>query len=126
MRSGQDCFPIAECDTFLLSSLITRLSWLIFRVPYLSAKKRLFIFEHAWTKREGYEEVISGVWSGSVVRTKMFQITKKIKNSRLALLKWNREEGFHIPSVLKEKKACLLFLESSGSVMQQRPVVLQL
>jgi hypothetical protein len=94
--------------------------------PSTSKRKRLFRFEHAWTKQEGCEEVISGAWSDSVVGTKMFQTSQKIKNCRLALLKWNREEGFHIPSVLKEKKARLLFLESNGNVMQQRQAVLQL
>ncbi|KAM1264430.1 hypothetical protein ACFX2J_034237 [Malus domestica] len=47
-----------------------------------------FIFEEMWTRHEDCEEVIPRAWNVDIADYPMFRVCKKIKATRLALLKW--------------------------------------
>ncbi|VVA39579.1 PREDICTED: reverse mRNAase [Prunus dulcis] len=51
-----------------------------------------FRFESSWVKHEDCDGVVHKAWDIHVVGTPMFQVVEKIKNTRLMLLQWQREQ----------------------------------
>lgn len=49
---------------------------------------RPFRFDEMWTHHENCEEVIRRAWNVDIADYPMFQVCKKIKATRLSLLKW--------------------------------------
>ncbi|BFG30632.1 hypothetical protein CerSpe_169060 [Prunus speciosa] len=54
--------------------------------------KPLFRFESSWVKHEDCDGVVRKAWDIHVVGTPMFRVVEKIKNTRLMLLQWQREQ----------------------------------
>nr|XP_027065280.1 uncharacterized protein LOC113691366 [Coffea arabica] len=53
-----------------------------------SRRKHRFFFDKRWLKREDIGEVIRIAWEQQVEGSRMYQVATKIKNCRVALLKW--------------------------------------
>ncbi|XP_071909569.1 uncharacterized protein [Coffea arabica] len=56
--------------------------------PRPGKRNKRFYFEKRWLKREDIREVIRTAWELQTEGSRMFQVTKKIRNCRVALLKW--------------------------------------
>ena len=56
--------------------------------PGKEKKKKRFYFDKRWLQREGVKQVVEGAWQKEEPSSRMFKITKNIKNCRVELLKW--------------------------------------
>ncbi|XP_071902526.1 uncharacterized protein [Coffea arabica] len=54
-------------------------------------KKRRFYFDQRWTKNPETMEVIQGVWRKDHLGSRMFKVTRKIKECRIAILEWRKK-----------------------------------
>lgn len=61
---------------------------LIETVPVTERKKQRFYFDKRWLQREGVQQMVERAWNKEEQGSRMFKITKKIKNCRIELLKW--------------------------------------
>lgn len=52
-------------------------------------KKNRFSFDKRWLQSEDIHQVIRGAWNQDCEGSRMFKITRKITQCRIALLKWN-------------------------------------
>ncbi|KAF5465358.1 hypothetical protein F2P56_015374 [Juglans regia] len=54
--------------------------------------RRIFIYEFAWAKKEGHEEIIKRAWQGSLkVGTKADVTRRGLQRCRFQLRQWNHE-----------------------------------
>ncbi|XP_071902842.1 uncharacterized protein [Coffea arabica] len=74
-----------------------------------SRRNKRFYFDKRWLKRDDIGEVIRVAWQQETYGSRMFQVQKKIKNCRIALLKWenqfqtnSRQKVEHIKNQLSE------------------------
>ncbi|XP_071940395.1 uncharacterized protein [Coffea arabica] len=81
-----------------------------------SRRNKRFYFDKRWLKREDIGEVVRTAWEKETKGSRMFQVTRKIKNYRVALLQWrntfqanSREKIEQIKNQLSELK------QSSGN-----------
>ncbi|XP_071921713.1 uncharacterized protein [Coffea arabica] len=51
-------------------------------------EKKRFYFDKRWLQREGVQQVVEKAWHKEEQGSRMFNITKKIKNCGIELLKW--------------------------------------
>ena len=56
--------------------------------PGKERRKKRFYFDKRWLQREGIQQVIEKAWSKEEQGSRMFKVTKKVKNCRIELLKW--------------------------------------
>lgn len=56
--------------------------------PGKEKKKKRFYFDKRWLQREGVKQVVERAWQKEEPSSRMFKITKKVKNYRVELLKW--------------------------------------
>ena len=79
-------------------------------------RRKLFRFEHAWMQEEGCETTIADAWKEEQTGTAMYQLTQKIKQCRIRLLKWSQAQVRMTPKLIDSKKAQLLEMESKPMV----------
>ncbi|CAA0822417.1 Unknown protein, partial [Striga hermonthica] len=53
-------------------------------------RKRIFCFDKRWLKKSGIKEEIQRAWNQTSYGSPMYNITERIKATRVALLKWSR------------------------------------
>ena len=56
--------------------------------PEKNKRRKKFIFDKRWIQQEGITQVIAEAWNLEVEESRMYQVTRKISNCRVALLKW--------------------------------------
>ncbi|XP_027096192.1 uncharacterized protein [Coffea arabica] len=54
----------------------------------IGRRKKRFYFDKRWLKRDDIGEVVRSAWENEFNGSRMFQVVMKIKNCRVALLKW--------------------------------------
>ncbi|XP_070665195.1 uncharacterized protein [Malus domestica] len=64
--------------------------------------KKAFRFEEGWTAKEGCQEAVQEGWNSEIVRSAMFQVTEKIKATRVELMKWAKNNERSIPEEIAE------------------------
>ncbi|XP_071924745.1 uncharacterized protein [Coffea arabica] len=57
-------------------------------VPATDRKKRRFFFNKRWLQKDGVQQVVEKAWNKEEQGSKMFKVTRKIRNCRIELLKW--------------------------------------
>ena len=67
-------------------------------------KKRRFYFDKRWLQREEVYKVVERAWQKEEVGSRMFKITKKIRNCRIELLKWRNTFKANSKSRIEEIK----------------------
>ncbi|XP_071923234.1 uncharacterized protein [Coffea arabica] len=58
--------------------------------PDNTKRRRRFYFDQRWTKDPETKNVIKGAWSKDISGSKMFKITRKLKECRIAILEWRK------------------------------------
>ncbi|CAA0837256.1 Unknown protein, partial [Striga hermonthica] len=69
-------------------------------------RHKRFFFDKRWLKRDGIQEVVQNSWQSEQAGTPMYQVSEKIKSTRLALLKWSssfRQNQLKAKVLLNEK-----------------------
>ncbi|XP_071926572.1 uncharacterized protein [Coffea arabica] len=56
--------------------------------PEKRKKKKRFYFDKRWTQKEGMHQVIEKAWNTEEQGTRMFRVTRKVRNCRIEILKW--------------------------------------
>ncbi|XP_027171528.1 uncharacterized protein LOC113771107 [Coffea eugenioides] len=80
-------FEKARCqhiDTFTSNHYMLLLD----TAPGKERKKKRFYFDKRWFQRERVQQVVEKAWHKEEQGSRMFKITKKIRNCRIKLLKW--------------------------------------
>ncbi|XP_071909826.1 uncharacterized protein [Coffea arabica] len=74
--------------------------------PTVERKKRRFFFDKRWLQHEEIFEVIKEAWEENVEGSRMYQVQSKVRNCRVALLKWsnsiNKNSKDRIDSLKKQ------------------------
>ncbi|XP_071926918.1 uncharacterized protein [Coffea arabica] len=71
-------------------------------------KKRRFYFDQRWTKNLETKEVIQGAWRKDHLGSRMFKVTRKIKECRIAILEWRKKVQGNSKVRIKELKEKLI------------------
>nr|XP_027060796.1 uncharacterized protein LOC113687374 [Coffea arabica] len=61
--------------------------------PTVVRKKRRFFFDKRWLQHENIAEVVKKAWKENIEGFRMYQVQSKLRNYRVALLKWSN--GIH-------------------------------
>ena len=56
--------------------------------PGIERKKKRFYFDKRWLQKEGIQQVVEQAWNREEQGSKLFKVTRKIRNCRIELLKW--------------------------------------
>ncbi|XP_027095016.2 uncharacterized protein [Coffea arabica] len=56
--------------------------------PEKGKRKQRFFFDKRWLHKEGVQQVVEQAWQKDEPGSRMFKITRKIRNCRIELLKW--------------------------------------
>ncbi|XP_071909790.1 uncharacterized protein [Coffea arabica] len=56
--------------------------------PLERNRRKRFFFDKRWLQRDGISDVIKEAWNKSVEGSRTFQVKTKVRNCRIALLKW--------------------------------------
>nr|XP_027093667.1 uncharacterized protein LOC113714070 [Coffea arabica] len=74
--------------------------------PIVERKKKRFFFDKRWLQHEEISEVVKGAWEENVEGSRMYQVQSKVRNCRVALLKWsnsiNKNSKDRIDSLKKQ------------------------
>nr|XP_027089582.1 uncharacterized protein LOC113710661 [Coffea arabica] len=62
----------------------------LYTIPAQKKMKKRFVFDQVWAQSQEAEGVVRQAWARPQVGSKMFKITRKIRECRIALLSWNR------------------------------------
>ncbi|XP_071902137.1 uncharacterized protein [Coffea arabica] len=79
----------------------------------LGKRKKRFYFDKRWLKREDIGEVIKSAWEQEIDGSRMFQVVKKLKNCRVALLQWRNNFQANVRVKTEQIKNQLSDLKSS-------------
>ncbi|CAA0819374.1 Unknown protein, partial [Striga hermonthica] len=52
-------------------------------------KRRIFYCDKRWVGKDGIKEVVAKAWAIEKTGTPMFQVTEKVKETKVTLLKWS-------------------------------------
>ena len=81
--------------------------------PLTKKRKKRFIFDKSWLKKEGLEQVISQAWEEEQTGSNMYKVHRKVANCRVALLRWKnnfqgnaRKRIDNLKKLLEELKVC--------------------
>ena len=83
--------------------------------PGKERKKKRLYFNKRWLQREGVQQVIEKAWNKEEQGSRVFKITKKIKNCRIELLKWRNTFQANSRSRITDLKKELERVRDSGS-----------
>lgn len=72
--------------------------------PELRKRKHRFCFDKRWVTRPGVEDVVRDAWDQDCEGSPMFTVATKIKQCRLGLLKWSKQQQGNAAKRLKELK----------------------
>ncbi|XP_071939954.1 uncharacterized protein [Coffea arabica] len=72
--------------------------------PEITKRKMRFYFDQRWTKNPDMKEVIQGAWRKVQIGSRMYKITRKIKEVRVAILEWRRKVQGNSKVKIKELK----------------------
>ncbi|CAA0818874.1 Unknown protein, partial [Striga hermonthica] len=92
----------AEVQSVFRSASDHRLLVLVDSVHQEAKRKRRFFFDKRWLKREGIKEVVTEAWEVRKEGTPMFKVSEKIKEARVALLKWSK--GFRAAEIQEKQR----------------------
>ncbi|CAA0841468.1 Unknown protein, partial [Striga hermonthica] len=82
--------PNARVESFCRSASNHRLLLLSTQFDYgIQKPKRRFYFDKRWLKMSGIRETVEKAWSLKKSGTPMYQVSEKIKETRLAILRWS-------------------------------------
>ncbi|XP_071906076.1 uncharacterized protein [Coffea arabica] len=81
--------------------------------PEENKRRKKFIFDKRWIEREGIDRVIKEAWGVDVEGSKMYKVTRKISNCRVALLKWEKNFQNNSRKVIDRIKADMERLKHS-------------
>ncbi|XP_027127794.2 uncharacterized protein [Coffea arabica] len=56
--------------------------------PGIERKKKRFYFDKRWLQKEGIQQVVEQAWGRDEQGSKLFKVTRKIRNCKIELLKW--------------------------------------
>ncbi|CAA0840588.1 Unknown protein, partial [Striga hermonthica] len=59
--------------------------------PEIRKGKKRFTYDARWETNEGYKDVVAAVWKDQKEDCGLVEIQKKLRDTRLALLKWNTQ-----------------------------------
>lgn len=73
-------------------------------IPATDRHKKRFYFDKRWLQKEGVHQVIERAWNIEEQGSRMFKITKKIRNCRIELLKWRNSFQANSRSKIQDLK----------------------
>lgn len=83
--------------------------------PGIGRKKKRFYFDKRWLHKEGIQEVVEQAWNKEEHGSKMFKVTRKIRNCRIELLKWRNKVQSNSRSKINDLKQELDRVRNSDS-----------
>ncbi|XP_027088449.1 uncharacterized protein [Coffea arabica] len=124
-------FEKAKC-THIKSHASDHSALLLDTNPMKRNRKKRFFFDERWLQREGITQVIKEAWDKNVEGSRMFHIKTKVRNCRIALLRWSNKsnknsrkriesikekldqiQGTSLPSIRKEKASLKMQLKEA-------------
>ncbi|XP_071926170.1 uncharacterized protein [Coffea arabica] len=73
--------------------------------PLREKRKKRFIFDKRWLKKEGVEEVVKQAWNSPHSGSRMYKVHRKIATCKVEILKWrNQFQGNARKNIDKVKK----------------------
>ncbi|XP_071902886.1 uncharacterized protein [Coffea arabica] len=81
--------------------------------PEKGKRKQRFFFDKRWLHKEGVQQVVEQAWQRDEPGSRMFKITRKIRNCRIELLKWRNTFAANSKRKIAEVKERLEALSSS-------------
>nr|XP_027124324.1 uncharacterized protein LOC113741027 [Coffea arabica] len=82
--------------------------------PDNKRKKKRFYFDKRWFQKDGIQQVIEKAWSKEEQGTKMFRVTRKVRNCRVEILKWKNTFQANSKVSIKDIKSKLESNERSN------------
>ncbi|XP_071924654.1 uncharacterized protein [Coffea arabica] len=81
-------FENAKC-THVKTHASDHSALLVDNTPLERNRRKRFFFDKRWLQRDGISNVIKEAWNKSAEGSRMFQVKTKVRNYRIALLKWS-------------------------------------
>ncbi|XP_071933729.1 uncharacterized protein [Coffea arabica] len=83
-------------------------------IPEQKKVRKRFVFDQKWAQNQETEVVVKNAWEKPQVGSRMFKITRKIRECRIALLSWNRMHQQNTATLIREIKKKIQELKESN------------
>ncbi|CAA0805858.1 Unknown protein, partial [Striga hermonthica] len=83
--------------------------------PGSGQRKKRFYFDARWPRKNGFQEAVTEAWQKQVYGPPLYSIQSKIRNTRMALLKWKTSQATNSALLIDSYNAQLAVMLNQGS-----------